>query len=109
MGTCGHFLPRVLAPFLTLSLTLSRLWGRSKEPSGPGGVGAEEFMGQAPAGLPGWDREGVCVVSRVTVLPMLLARSTLASEAPSLPRFAWPCWFSSSARPRLRVGAAGAT
>lgn len=60
MGTCGHFLPRVLAPFLTLSLTLSRLWGRSKEPSGPGGVGAEEFMGQAPAGLPGWDREGVC-------------------------------------------------
>lgn len=39
----------VLAPSLTLSMTLSRLWKRNKGMPGP--RGAEEFRGQAPAWL----------------------------------------------------------
>lgn len=60
-------LSRVLAPSLTLSVTLSWLWKRNKEPPGPGG--AEEFRGQAPAGLPwlvrpGRNTEGLCDPNR---------------------------------------------
>lgn len=60
-------LSTVLAPSLTLSVTPIRLWKRNKELPGPGG--AQEFRGQAPAGLscldrPGGNTEGLCNLNR---------------------------------------------
>ena len=65
--TAYSSLSRVLAPSLTLSMTLSRLWKRNKELPGPGG--AEEFRGQAPEGLqwlvrPGGNIESLCDLNR---------------------------------------------
>lgn len=61
------FLFRVLAPFLALSVTLSRLWGKNKEP--PALKSAEEFRGQAPAVLQWpvrarWNTESLCDLKR---------------------------------------------
>lgn len=58
---------RVLAPFLALSVTLSRLWGKNKEP--PALKSAEEFRGQAPAVLQWpvrarWNTESLCDLKR---------------------------------------------
>ena len=77
--TAYSFLSRILAPSLTLSVTLSSLWGRNKELPDPGD--AEEFRGQAPAGLPGWNTEGLCDVKR---LPNPVGREhTMETPSPS--------------------------
>ena len=77
--TAYSFSSRVLAPSLTLSVTLSSLWGRNKEPLDPGD--AEEFRGQAPAGLPGRNTESLCDLKR---LPNPIGKEhTMETPSPS--------------------------